>query len=155
MLGWPLERWIQTKFEPWALLGAPRDYDGDGERDDKHEGLDFYARMGDTVLTCLDGEVVWASDQRRSGGESLYGRHIIIEHADGIITWYAHLDDMLSAIGDVVNKGDVIGYAGNSGKSTATHLHLTIQHLGHGLSGFVIPDVVDPLTYLQINNGAV
>jgi len=148
MLGYPLVRERQTEFAPWALIGAPRDYDGDGERDDKHEGLDFHARVGDGVLTCLDGTVVWASDQRRIGGDSLYGSHIIIEHDGGIITWYAHLDDMLSAVGDVVEKGDVIGYAGSSGKSTGPHLHLTVQHLGHGRSGFVIPDVVDPLEYL-------
>ena len=152
MLGWPLVREKQLYFADWAVFNASRTYRG---RPAKHEGLDFHVIIGDKVVTCLDGDVVWASNQRRIGGDSLYGSHIIIEHADGIITWYAHLDDMLSAIGDVVNKGDVIGYAGNSGKSTATHLHLTIQHLGHGLSGFVIPDVVDPLTYLQINNGAV
>lgn len=150
MLGWPLDREKQISFASWALLGAPRDYDGDGERDDMHEGLDFHVRIGDPVLACLDGEVVWASNQRRIGGDSLYGSHIIIEHADGIITWYAHLDDMLSAVGDVVNKGDTIGSAGNSGKSSGPHLHLTVQHLGHGLDGYVINDVVDPMTYLNI-----
>jgi murein DD-endopeptidase MepM/ murein hydrolase activator NlpD len=100
-------------------------------------------------LACLDGRVVWASDQRRTGGASLYGKHIIVEHADGIITWYGHLDVMLCAVGDIVNKGDVIGYAGSSGKSTGPHLHLTVQHIGHGLDGFVIHDVVDPIAYLN------
>ena len=151
MLGWPLDRWIQTSFEPWAVFNAPRTYRGIPA---KHEGLDFHVRIGDTVLACLDGEVVWASNQRRYGwGDSLYGNHIIIKHADGIITWYAHLDDMLSAIGDMVNRGDVIGYAGNSGKSTGPHLHLTVQHIGHGLGGYVVNDVVDPMNYLK-NNGA-
>ena len=145
MLGWPLNRERQTFFADWAVFNASRTYRG---RPAKHEGLDFHPRIGDEVLACLDGDVVWASDQRRRGGDSLYGRHVIIEHADGLITWSAHLDDMLSAIGDVVEKGDVIGYAGDSGKSAGTHLHLTLQHIGHGLAGYVVNDVVDPLMYL-------
>ena len=105
-------------------------------------------RTGDDVLACLDGTVVWASDQRRSGGDSKYGKHIIIEHHDGLITWSAHLDYMLSGVGDVVKRSDVIGAAGNTGNSTGPHLHLTVQHIGHGLDGFIVPDVVDPQDYL-------
>ena len=93
--------------------------------------------------------MIWASDQRRSGGDSLYGNHIIIEHANGLVTWYGHLDSMLSAVGDVVERGDVIGWVGSSGVSTGPHLHLTVQHIGYGFDGFVIPDVVDPLDYLR------
>ncbi len=152
MLGWPLVKERQTQFEDWAVLRAPRTYRG---RPALHEGLDFYAQVGDGVIACLAGTVVWASNQRRIGGDSLYGSHIIIEHDDGIITWYAHLYDMISAVGDVVERGDVIGYAGSSGKSSGPHLHLTVQHIGHGLSGFIIPDVVDPLIYLKRNTGAV
>ena len=152
MLGWPLNRWIQSNFADWAVFGAPRTYRGIPA---KHEGLDFHVRVGDPVLACLDGEVIWASNQRMyAGGDSLYGSHIVIEHANGITTWYAHLDDMLSAIGDVVNKGDVIGVAGSSGLSSGPHLHLTVQHSGHGLAGYVVPDVVDPLMYLKRPNGA-
>lgn len=150
MLGWPLNREIQTHFASWALFGAARDYDGDGIFDDKHEGLDLHALIGDEVLACANGEVVWASNQRRSiGGDSLLGNHIIIEHDNGLITWYGHLDDMKSAIGDVVLKGEVIGYAGNTGKSTGPHLHLIVQYPGNGVDGFVLPDVVDPIEYLE------
>jgi murein DD-endopeptidase MepM/ murein hydrolase activator NlpD len=148
MLGWPLCGEKQTRFADWAVFNAPRVYNGVPA---KHEGLDFHGRIGDRVVACQDGEVVWASNQRRSGGDSLYGNHIIIEHADGIITWYAHLDDMLSAVGDIVNQGDVIGYVGSTGKSDGPHLHFTVQHIGHGLAGYVVNDVVDPMTYLGIN----
>ena len=96
----------------------------------------------------MDGRVVWASNQRRSGGNSLYGNHIIIEHGDGWITWYAHLDLMFPGIGEIVKRGDLIGLGGNTGKSTGPHLHLTVQHVGHGLSGYVVKDVVDPEDYL-------
>jgi murein DD-endopeptidase MepM/ murein hydrolase activator NlpD len=154
MLGWPLGGEKQTVFYDWALFGAPRDYDGDEIFDDIHEGLDFHARVGDPVLACRDGHVVWASNQRRIGGDSLLGSHIIIEHGDGLITWYGHLSNMLSAVGDVVELGDTIGWAGESGRTTGPHLHLIVQHIGHGLSGYVLPDVVDPLKYLeQVSNG--
>jgi murein DD-endopeptidase MepM/ murein hydrolase activator NlpD len=97
----------------------------------------------------MDGQVVWASNQRRSGGDSKYGNHVIIEHEDGWVTWYGHLYDILSAVGDFVVRGDVIGWAGNTGESTGPHLHLTVQHIGYGLSGYVVPDVVDPQDYLN------
>ena len=125
----------------WAIFDAPRSYG-------PHEGLDFHVEIGDPVLSCLDGVVVWASDQRRSGGDSLYGNHIIIEHEDGWVTWYAHLHSMLCIVGTHVNRGDCIGFAGSTGKSTGPHLHLTVQHIGHGLSGYVVSDVVDPQQYL-------
>ena len=101
------------------------------------------------MIACRRGLVVWASDQRRTGGDSLYGKHIIIEHDDRLITWYAHLDDMLSGVGDMVERGDVIGWVGATGKTTGPHLHLTVQHIGRGLDGYVAPDVVDPQLYLR------
>jgi murein DD-endopeptidase MepM/ murein hydrolase activator NlpD len=155
-LGYPLSRDVQTFFAEWAIFGAPRDYNGDGVYDDKHEGLDFHAVIGDEVLACADGDVIWATNQRFYGeGLSSLGSHIIIEHKGGLRTWYGHLDDMVSAQGDVVLRGEIIGYAGTSGKSTGPHLHLIIQHLGYGESGFVIPYVVDPMDYLEdLNNGA-
>lgn len=150
MLSWPLGRERQTHFEDWALFGAPRDYDGDKIFDDEHEGLDIHANIGDDVLACLGGTVVWASNQRWIGiGNSFLGNHIIIEHPNEVFTWYGHLDSMLSAVGDVVEGGDLIGWAGETGKATGPHLHLIVQHIGHGFGGFLIPDVVDPLDYLK------
>lgn len=143
-LSWPLEGIKQTSFASWAVFGATRIYPGN------HEGLDLHANEGDMVLACAGGRVVWASDQRRTGGDSLYGNHIIIEHIDGLITWYAHLSIMSKKAGDVVQRADGIGRVGNTGVSSGPHLHLTIQHIGHGHSGYVIPDVVDPLKYLNM-----
>jgi len=150
MLGWPLLIDRQLEFAWWARFGAPRDYDDDGIFESKHEGLDLYAEVGDDVIACEDGIVVWASDQRRGiGGDSLLGNHIIIEHDNGLITWSGHLDNMLSGVGDVVLKGETIGYAGSSGRSTGPHLHLIVQDPGNGRTGFKIRDVVDPLEYLE------
>jgi murein DD-endopeptidase MepM/ murein hydrolase activator NlpD len=51
--------------------------------------------------------------------------------------------------GNVVERGDVVGRVGDTGNADGPHLHLTIQHIGYGHSGYVIPDVVDPLDYLK------
>lgn len=142
-LSWPLEEPKQLVFEDWAIFGAPRDYFGD------HEGLDFIGSIGDSVLACARGKVVWASNQRRGGGDSDYGNHIIIEHDDGFITWYCHLNEMLSGVGDIVERGDLIGWVGESGRVTGPHLHLNVQRIGYGYEDFIVPDVVDPLDYLR------
>lgn len=142
-LGWPLSGQKQKHFESWAIFNAFRDYDKDGIFDDKHEGLDFHAEIGDPVLACLDGKVVHISD-----GTTAYGNYIIVEHDDDWVTWYAHLTVTLKAVGDFVKRGQTIGSAGSTGNSTGPHLHLTVQHRGHGLSGYVIPDVVNPQKYL-------
>ena len=153
LLGYPLNRPIQSNFADWALFGAPRDYNEDGVWNEKHEGLDFAADIGDEVLSIEDGTVVWASNQRRIGGDSLLGNHIIIDHGGGLISWYGHLNELEVVVGQVVLKGEVIGYAGTTGKSTVPHLHVILQHVGHGKSGYVLPDVVDPLGYINLSNG--
>ena len=108
-----------------------------------HEGLDFLAEIGDPVLACLHGRV---SDV--SSSDSGYGNQIVIEHNDGFVTWYGHLDSTVCHPGDDVVRGEIIGYAGNTGDSEGPHLHLTVQHRGHGMSGYWLPDVVDPQNYL-------
>jgi len=83
-----------------------------------------------------------------SGGYSLYGNHIVIESAGGWRIWYCHLDKMFVQPGYKVIRETIIGEGGSTGNSSAPHLHLTVQHIGHGLGGYVLPDVVDPLPLL-------
>lgn len=114
-----------------------------------HEGIDLYGATGDSVVASMQGRVVWSSDQRRSGGDSNYGNHIIIDHPNGWTTWYCHLLDRVVQEGDFVNRGDLIGFVGSTGNSTGPHLHLNLQIHGEGYDGFVLPDVVDPKPYLK------
>lgn len=100
--------------------------------------------MGDEVLACNSGVV----RSVRDNGDSGYGKRVVVEHGDGWVTWYAHLSEFKCSVGDRVVRGQRIGLAGSSGRSTGPHLHLTVQHLGHGLSGYILPDVVDPLPLL-------
>ena len=55
---------------------------------------------------------------------------------------------MLSTVGESVMRGQLIGAGGDTGKSSGPHLHLTVQHIGHGLSGYVVSDVVNPQNYV-------
>jgi murein DD-endopeptidase MepM/ murein hydrolase activator NlpD len=155
MLAWPLpDRPVQTHFEDWAVFNAPRDYNDDGIKESLHEGIDIHCTRGDRVVAGKDGVVVWASDRRRSVDRlSRYGKHIVIDHSDGLFTWYCHLDDMLSGVGDVVEAGDGIGAAGNStlpGLVMGVHLHFVAQIIGQGLSGYVVSDVVNPAPLLGV-----
>jgi murein DD-endopeptidase MepM/ murein hydrolase activator NlpD len=59
---------------------------------------------------------------------------IIISHADGFETWYAHLKGFDTKSNETVKKGDVIGYVGNTGLSTAPHLHYEVRQHGKRLN---------------------
>lgn len=131
-------------------FGVPRDYDGDGVFDDRHEGLDLAPKNAGclpAVLAGADGVVV----EVRTTGD--YGKRVVIEHAlaDGDVfrTWYCHLSQMAVAPGQRVSAGQVIGVMGTTGNSTGVHLHLNVQWIGHGLAGYVVDDVVDPAPYLS------
>ena len=54
---------------------------------------------------------------------SSYGRYVIVDHGGGYTTLYAHLNQIASTVGQVVDQGDLIGYLGTSGNSTGPHLH--------------------------------
>lgn len=69
-------------------------------------------------------------------------------NGDTYYTWYAHLSRIDVMVGHFVSRGQRIGVMGSTGNSTAPHLHLNLQHIGHGLSGYVIDDVVDPLPFI-------
>jgi len=91
----------------------------------------------------MDGEIVKAGVHLDG-----YGNYVVVKHADGWRTWYGHLDSISCAVGDLVRRHGLVGFAGSSGRSTGPHLHLTVQHWGHGSSGYNIPHVVDPQLYL-------
>jgi murein DD-endopeptidase MepM/ murein hydrolase activator NlpD len=105
----------------------------------RHEGLDFSARRGSKVYATADGTVCHAKYDRG------YGYTIEIDHGNGIITKYAHNDKLLVRKGQGVKRGDVIAYLGNSGRSTAPHLHYEVRVNGVAKNplNYVLPsDVV-------------
>lgn len=86
-----------------------------------HEGLDFMATLGAEVLAAADGTVTQVSRSRKGPGNV-----VVIEHCDGYLTRYAHLQDMTVKRGQKVKRGAVIGHVGMSGGSFAPHLHYEV-----------------------------
>lgn len=87
-----------------------------------HEGLDFTAPKGTDVFATADGTVV-QSDNNSSG----FGNVIVIDHGYGYKTRYAHLSAFKVRAGQKVKRGELIGLVGNSGLSTAPHLHYEVE----------------------------
>jgi murein DD-endopeptidase MepM/ murein hydrolase activator NlpD len=87
-----------------------------------HKGVDFAGKEDADIIATASGVVSWASD--RYG----YGQLIEINHGDSLKTRYGHNKEILVAVGDVVNKGQVIAKMGSTGRSTGPHIHYEILH---------------------------
>ncbi|MEM8486364.1 MAG: M23/M56 family metallopeptidase [Bacteroidota bacterium] len=98
-----------------------------------HAGLDFQVASGSPVYATADG-VVYVENRNGS-----YGEYIKLQHIDGFTTLYAHLSEIIVEAGEQLKKGDLLGYSGNTGLSSAPHLHYEIRLKGEAL---------DPLYFL-------
>ncbi len=90
-----------------------------------HTGIDLRAKRGTKIFAPADGVVNFAGFHKKSG----YGVMIILDHNYGFRTLYGHLKKVVVKKGDIIRKGDLIGYTGNSGLSSGPHLHYEIRHL--------------------------
>jgi murein DD-endopeptidase MepM/ murein hydrolase activator NlpD len=87
-----------------------------------HAGMDIASHYGDAIRATADG-VVFETDRSRTG----YGRLVVIDHGFGVTTWYGHLSAFNTQPGTHVKAGDIIGYEGQSGRSTGPHLHYEVR----------------------------
>lgn len=87
-----------------------------------HTGMDFSAPTGTDIYATGDG-VVKAVTTSFSG----YGKHIIIDHGFGYESLYAHMSEFKVKVGQKVKRGDIIGLVGNTGTSTAPHIHYEVH----------------------------
>lgn len=99
----------------------------------EHSGLDIAVTSGTPIYAAAPGYVAWS----RTGNS--YGNYVMIIHANGYATLYAHMSSFVVSQEDFVSRGQVIGYSGNTGFSTGPHLHFEVRING-------IP--VDPQLYL-------
>lgn len=107
---------------------------GSGVPDESHPGLDIAVPIGTPVRAAGGGTVAAA------GYDADYGFFVLLRHPDGYETMYGHTSRLLAAEGDQVQAGQVIGLSGNSGRSTAPHLHFEIRRDGKS---------VDPLDLVK------
>lgn len=102
-----------------------------------HNGVDFGCDRGTPVYATGDAVVEIAAPRGENGG---FGHQILLDHAFGYKTRYAHLSKVLVSRGDRVVRGQKIGETGNTGRSTAPHLHYEVIHKG-------VP--VNPINYFN------
>ena len=119
---WPIDRSALKSH-----IGAfnPRRYHPILHRIQPHNGVDLPCARGTLVYASGDAVVDKAYPQGYNGG---FGRQVILDHGFGYKTRYAHLDKVLVERGDTVRRGQVIGHAGNTGRSTSTHLHYEVLY---------------------------
>lgn len=125
---WPVEGQVTGSF------GERIDpFNGEGAF---HSGVDIGTNYGHPIVAPADGVVTFTDSL---GG---YGKAIMINHGNGISTRYGHLAGFAVAAGQAVHRGDVIGYVGDSGRSTGPHLHYEVR---------INDTPVNPYKYLRIS----
>lgn len=100
-----------------------------------HKGTDLRASEGTEVFAMNDGLVKVVSEGRN------YGKHIVIDHGLGVMTFYLHLSKTNVKQGDMVTRGQLIGLSGQTGYAAAPHLHLSIR---------IYNIAIDPMTFLEL-----
>jgi murein DD-endopeptidase MepM/ murein hydrolase activator NlpD len=98
-----------------------------------HYGVDLDLNTGDSVKAVFDG-VVRISKYDGSG----YGNYLLVRHYNGLETLYGHLSRPLVATGTFVKAGQLIGYGGNTGRSTGSHLHFEVRYEGNPINPYQV-----------------
>lgn len=109
-----------------------------------HTGIDFTAPAGTPIQVTGDGKV-FDVVQKSSG----YGRHVIVDHGYGYKTLYGHMKSIDVKVGEKLTRGQKIGTIGNTGTSTAPHLHYEVIYKGKKVNP--IHYVIDGLTLEEYN----
>ena len=120
--GRPLYGWITRSFT------------NDEDKGEKHLGFDFAVKQSTPVSATASGTITFA------GWDDTFGNLVIIDHGNGYETMYGHNEKILVEEGESVLKGDVVALSGNTGRSSAPHLHYEIRKNG---------EAVDPAPYVE------
>ena len=92
-----------------------------------HKGMDVGAPAGSPIVAAADGRIAAA------GWHGGYGQQVAIAHADGLKTTYSHMSRIAARPGEIVRRGQVIGYVGSTGLSTGPHLHFEVLRNGRAI----------------------
>lgn len=154
ILSWPLDSVRITQYFGKTAFSGRLYASG------THDGVDFAASVGTPVRAALAGTV--SEINEGAAPNCQYGKWVLIKHANGLATLYAHLSSIAVSSGQSVSSGQVIGYAGMTGYATGPHLHFTVYQSSAVTfkqyacrSGAVVripiapPDAyLDPMSYL-------
>jgi murein DD-endopeptidase MepM/ murein hydrolase activator NlpD len=121
---WPVAGTVRSAF-------GPR---GGGQ----HHGIDIAAPHGTPIVAAGAGEVVLA------GRQTGYGRMVVLRHAPGLFTLYAHASELVVREGEVVERGAIIARVGRSGNASGPHLHFEVREGARP---------VDPLPWMEERRG--
>ncbi len=99
-----------------------KDYDLD------HKAIDIAAPAGTMVFAPANGTI------EKVAWDSIYGNSILVRHSEIYKTFFGHLQSIAVTVGQLVKKGDVIGYVGSSGRSSAPHLHYAVFFKGEPIN---------------------
>jgi murein DD-endopeptidase MepM/ murein hydrolase activator NlpD len=133
--------WLRLAAAPtlWPVQG--RITGSFGERIDPfsgegafHRGVDISSEIGTRIIAPADGVVRFADFMNG------YGRTVLLDHGNGITTLYGHMSGFAVSAGQVVHRGDTVGYVGQSGRSTGPHLHYEVR---------IFDTPVNPRKYLR------
>lgn len=124
---WPLNGHITSYFGYRYIFGSYS----------YHSGLDIAAPYGTSIKAADGGTVVWSGTG--TGSNWSYGKYVIIDHGNGLQTYYAHCSSLAVSTGDKVYQGQVVGYVGATGRASGNHCHFQVKING---------TTVNPLSYL-------
>ncbi|HEY6103912.1 MAG TPA: M23 family metallopeptidase, partial [bacterium] len=86
-----------------------------------HHGIDIAAPVGTPIMAARDGVVTFAGMQ---GG---YGQLVVLDHGDGLTTWYGHASTVIAVVGQRVQRGELIARVGTTGHVTGPNLHFEVR----------------------------
>jgi murein DD-endopeptidase MepM/ murein hydrolase activator NlpD len=102
-------------------FGLKRMVNGRLLKDYFHSGLDFAGALGSPITACAGGKVILVGR-----GFKLHGNTLAIDHGQGVISFYIHMNSIKVKEGDIVKQGQTIGTVGQTGRATGPHLHFSI-----------------------------
>jgi len=111
----------------WAHLGKINNEFGfrrnpfGGRSYEFHPGMDIDGERGDPIASPANGTIISA------GFKGGYGNMVEIDHGNGLVTRYGHMSKVEATAGDTVQRGQLIGYVGSTGRSTGPHLHYELR----------------------------
>ena len=123
----PLDTALATPFGTYRILT-------DGRRT-RHTGWDQQAAVGTPIRAIAAGEVVFADSLE------IRGNTVLVNHGQGIYSLYAHFSDLLVAPDQRIAAGQIIGLSGNTGRSSAPHLHWEVLLRGRWIDGLAFLDL--------------